>query len=257
MSAMPIYAYAADCPPSNNELCNYSLGTFYHLDNVIGVNLYGVQNNATFSQNNLGTSNSNATAPGVEGFWDIQTGLGFYWSNHITYQNFLGTNGYTSDQASYNLKLGWSFQPVYDYWQITPYLAGSAGAGMLNWDSTFNYGAGAGLRTEVALGTRNSLYADYNYQLLIDGGGNFTTAYNQQFTGANAVATNGTSGNPTQQAFEFGYKHVFNCLFSMQAYYRVIQSNIDYSIATTPNSNNNYSNLNQMVGVGVSWYTGM
>lgn len=239
--------FAEVCPPSMLELCDYTHGTFYHLDNQLGVNILGsyTQGTLTNSQNN-----STGTAGGIEGYWDFLLPSGFWFSNRINYVNYFGANNFADDQANYTLKFGYGFQPVYDYWEITPYLVADAGAGQLQWDSQINYGGGVGLRTEVALVTRNSIYADYNIQYLADFG-NFANSYNQQFGTANAFV----SSIPYGQNIEIGYKHVFNCNWNMQVFYRYTTDNINYTFGGTA-PNQNYSNTSNMLGVGVSWYMG-
>lgn len=241
-----VRVFAIDCPPSMLEVCNYSAGTFYHLDNQLGINALGVYDQANLTDG----TNYSAGGIGAEVYWDFLTTNGFWFSNKIDYTSYLGASNYTNDQAQYTFKFGYGFQPIYDYWQITPYVVGSFGAGQENWSNSFNYGAGAGLRTQVAIITRNSIYADYNIQYLIDGG-NFATGYNQQFGTVNAALT----GNPYAQSLEVGYKHVFSCNFNMQVFYRYSNDNINFSFGGTAPNQNYVNNIN-MIGLGVSWYMG-
>lgn len=244
-----VKVFASDCPPSANELCDYSYGTFYHLNNAFGINAVGVSNSATFSkQSQLGGVNVSDFGLGGEAYLSILLTNGIWINNDILYINYLGAGNYATDQANYTLKVGYGFQPVYDYWQITPYVVGGLGAGQLNWDNQINYGAGVGLKTEVAFTTRNSLYLDYNYQYIIQGS-SFTNSFNNQF---DAVATS-INGNPTQQTAEIGFKHVFDCSVSMQIYYKYIQDTAGFIIN---NATNNYTNSSQIFGIGISWYIG-
>ncbi|MBY0378988.1 MAG: hypothetical protein K2P99_01160 [Burkholderiales bacterium] len=243
-----INAFASNCPPSANELCDYSYGTFYHLNNVFGINAVGVSNFASFSnQSQLGGTNANGLGLGGEAYLSILLTNGIWINNDILYVNYLGAGNYAADQANYTLKVGYGFQPIYDYWQITPYIVGGLGAGQLNWDNQINYGVGAGLKTEVAFTTRNSLYVDYNYQYIIQGS-SFTNSFNNQF---NTVAT--SINNPIQQTAEIGFKHVFDCSVSMQVYYKNIQDTTGFMIN---NATNNYTNNSQIFGIGVNWYIG-
>lgn len=250
-----IHSYALDnhCPPSMLEVCDYSYGTFYHLDNQIGINALGTYNQASFSNSTLSSLKNNvyAMGAGVEGYWDILTSNGLWISNKIDYINYLSIQSFASDQANYNLKLGYSFQPAYDYWQITPYITGMAGAGQLNWTGQINYGVGAGLKTQIALTTRNSIYADYNLLYLIDSG-NFSKSYNLQFSTKGASL----SSTPYAQNFEIGYKHAFNCSFNMQIFYRYAADNINFSFSGQ-NLTQSYSNTMSMFGLGFAWYIGI
>lgn len=240
-------SFAESCPPSMLEICDYTRGTFYHLDNQFGINLTGVYDQGVLTD---AQNNNYATGAGAQAYWDVLTSGGYWFSNKVDYNSYFGAPNFASDQANYTLKFGYGFQPIYDYWLITPYVVGSAGAGQENWDSQVNFGAGIGVRTEIALVTRNSIYADYNIQYLIDNG-NFATGFNQQYGTDNAFL----SSVPYSQSMEIGYKHVFSCGFNMQVFYRYFTDSMNFSFAgTIPNQN--YSNSNSMVGVGVSWYTG-
>ncbi len=241
-------AFASDCLPSSLELCDYSWGTFYHLDNNFGVALLGNYNNSTFSNNANGANSASAGGVGAEANFDFLMVNGLWVSNRFNYQNYLGTPNYTDSMFNYNLKLGYAMQAIQDYWLITPYATGTIGAGWETWDSNYNYGAGLGLRTEVALTTRNSLYLDYSYQWLLNQG-ELASAYNSQYNTNNINVTN----QPSVQISELGYKHVFNCGFNMTVFYRYMQNNITFS---GTGENQNYANGTNMVGIGVSWYTG-
>jgi len=240
-------AIADSCPPSMLEVCDYTRGTFYHLDNQLGFNVLGVYDQATLTNSQQSVS---AGGLGAEAYWDFLTTNSFWFSNKVDYVTYLGASDFATDQANYTFKFGYGFQPIYDYWQITPYVVGSVGAGQENWDSNVNFGAGVGLRTQVALVTRNSIYADYNVQYLM-ANGNFSDAYNQQFGTDNAFL----NGKPYVQNFELGYKHVFSCNLNMQAFYRYTNNNMNFSFGGTA-PDQAYNNAINMIGIGLSWYMG-
>lgn len=243
---LPLLSFADDCPPSQSEVCNYSNGTFYHLDNNFGLSLLGTYNQSILSNN--GEGSTTGFAGGAEARLDLLTQSGFWISNTLDYVNYFGTPNYATDQANYTFKFGYGFQPIYDYWEITPYIVGSAGAGNETWDSQINFGVGAGLRTEVAIITRNSIYADYNMQYLVDGG-NFANSYNQQFNTNNAFL----NSIPYAQNIELGYKHIFDCETSLEVFYRYSSSLMTFSFGGN-SLGQNYINQTQMIGVGINWY---
>ncbi|MCX8514758.1 MAG: hypothetical protein ORN24_04245 [Burkholderiales bacterium] len=248
LSLLITSVYANDCLPSALELCDYSWGTFYHLDNNVGISLLGNYNQSNFSNNANGATNTATIGGGAEVNFDVLMVNGLWWSNRINYQNYFGNSNYTDSMFNYTLKLGYAMQAINDYWLITPYATGSMGAGWETWDGNYNYGAGLGIRTEVALVTRNSLYFDYSYQWLIDQG-ELTSSYNNQFNTSHITVGN----QPVAQIAEIGYKHVFNCGFNMNVFYRYTQNNFSFSGSST---NQNYTNGTNMIGIGVSWYTG-
>jgi hypothetical protein len=229
----------ADCSPSSLELCDYSDGTFYHLDNMFGLTLLGgYSNNTGISNNNYSSSNA-----GAEANWDVLMTNGIWFSNKGMYQ-YMFSNIYTQNTYSYVSKLGYGFQPVYDYWIITPYINAGLGNGQIYNANSTTWNLGLGLRTEIAFDTRDSVYGDYNYQFIMDGGNLSGTAGS-----SNSLGT--VSGQPSVQLAELGYKHVFDCSTNIQVFYRYTQADVSFS---QPTQTSNLST--SMIGVGITWYTG-
>lgn len=243
LAGFSLYAIAdAGCLPSQQELCDYSNGTFYHTDNLLGFGIAG-----GYSNTNQG---ANSAYPAVDFNYDFLSTSGLWSSTTGEYQYML-SNSYVSNSNYFAMtKLGYAFQPIQDYWEVIPYVVGGIGNNQLFYNSGSPFNAGLGLRTEVAITTRNSIYADYNYQIILDDG-TMASAYDSQNKVSNSSFNQGFGSNI--QYLEAGYKYIINCTMGIQTYYRYVQSNADFSVASS--HSNVLSNYNQ-VGFNLFWYMG-
>ena len=236
--ALNYNVFASDCLPSATELCDYSQGTFYHLDNQFGLGLLGGTSDTNQGQN--------ANWVGAAANLDFLFTNHIYWANTVNYQYLINDN-YQQNMWFYLTKFSYEVELLRDRWSLTPYVAAGIGNNQVFFSSGNPINAGLGLRTEVALTTRNSLYADYNYQWLIDFGDSIGSGYNSYYNTNNASLQGGSN----IQYIEAGYKHILNCSTGLSVYYRFNEAT---AVMNTGNSNV-YTNYNS-AGINFYWYIG-